>query len=233
MTITLCGIDGVKGGWISATASLDAEKITGIQLSFHPTLLSPFFQKIQLAAIDMPIGLPKQTRKGGRLAEKQARPFLKKRASSLFSTPCRSTLSAQSYAEALSLSRASGPDGLGLSIQSYNILPKIKVLDALLQEDIPLRERIYESHPELAFSAMHPQTEFQSKYSSIGRSQRMAALRSQDCMPNKWLEKYPMEDQLDALACLWSARRIHLGLATMVPNPPPYDETGLRMAICW
>ncbi|MGC6509642.1 MAG: DUF429 domain-containing protein [Myxococcota bacterium] len=230
---TIRGIDGVKGGWIFATGSVFGDKISNIRLSFHSSLNEVELTEIDLIGIDMPIGLPVQTNKGGRTAERMARKHLPGRASSIFSTPCRSCLSAKSYQDALAISRASGPDKLGLSKQSYNILPKIKSLDDLLQKNHHLRSKIYECHPELAFTVMSPSMAFETKHSTNGRAQRIKSLESLQVIPEQWLKRYPIIDQLDALACLWSAHRILSGTAMMVPNPPPSDETGLRMAISW
>ena len=233
MTGTIRGIDGVKGGWIFATACVIEGKIGQIDLRFQSTLIHSDLSEIDIIGIDMPIGLPTQTRKGGREAEKKARKYLPGRASSIFSTPCRGCLTASSYPEALAISRSSGPDHLGLSKQSFNILPKIKSLDDLLQRNPSLQERIYECHPELAFAFMAPDMSFESKHSANGRNQRLITLEKIGIVPEHWLQKYPIIDQIDAIACLWSAHRILSGIAQMVPNPPPKDETGLRMAISW
>ena len=233
MTCTIRGIDGVRGGWIFATASVIEGKISQIILEFQSALKHSELSEMDIIGIDMPIGLPAQTRRGGREAEKSARKHLPGRASSIFSTPCRACLTASSYPEALSISRSSGPDHLGLSKQSYNILPKIKSLDDLLQTNPSLQNRVYECHPELSFAFMAPCTSFESKHSVNGRNQRLQSLKDNGIVPEHWLQKYPIVDQIDALACLWSAHRVLNGTAQMVPNPPPKDETGLRMAISW
>jgi predicted RNase H-like nuclease len=41
---------------------------------------------------------------------------------------------------------------LGLSVQAYHLIPRIRELDALLTPD--LQARVWESHPELSFRAM-------------------------------------------------------------------------------
>lgn len=97
------------------------------------------------------------------------------------------------------------PDvGLGLSIQSYNIIAKIKETDALVEageregypvlqvsavNDCSLRVPAFECHPELAFLAMASResagrdvdlfasTALQSKKAAQGRQQRITLLR--------------------------------------------------------
>src|SRR5690606_24608734 len=43
----------------------------------------------------------------------------------------------------------------GVSIQAFGIFPKIREVDVLLSERPDLRERVFESHPEVAFMRLN------------------------------------------------------------------------------
>lgn len=234
MAIVLAGIDGTKDGWAMAKGTIINNRMTDISVEFIRAINLSSIKDLMVIAIDIPIGLAEQTQRGGRLAEQQARKLLNGRKSSIFSTPCRPCIEANTYKEALAISRASGPEKIGLSIQSYHILPKIKETDALLQEHKYLRNRIYECHPELSFQEMKGQnTPLNSKHQKNGRKERQDLLAKLDFQPKNWHRKIPITDQLDAMACLWSANRLYFGHARQVPETPPRDGTGLIMAIHW
>ncbi len=99
--------------------------------------------------IDMPIGLPDA---GSRVADQQARAALGPRRSSVFPTPPRSTLGASNYAEARELSRAS--TGKAISVQAWNLIPRIREVDEFLQDPDSSALRPEEAHPELGFAAL-------------------------------------------------------------------------------
>ena len=125
----ILGIDGSKGGWIAVKQCLNHEDHT--EIDFRENLIELLTPDIKLAIIDMPVGLDKNPQKGGRLVDKEARKILDKRKSSIFNAPCRVILNAANYAEANSLSKK---NGLGISKQSWNLVPKIKELDKVLRK---------------------------------------------------------------------------------------------------
>ena len=79
------------------------------------------------AAIDIPIGLAARRDPGGPTSRRGRR--LGPRRSSVFPAPARSVLAATTYEEACALSRAAC--GKAISKQLFNILPKIREVDAL------------------------------------------------------------------------------------------------------
>src|SRR6185436_13019562 len=86
-------------------------------------------------AIDIPIGLPSGAPRDNarRRADAEARAFLgRRRAVSVFSSPCRPTLAAQSYREACDLEVRARGGGKGLSQEAYNIIPKIRDVDDVI-----------------------------------------------------------------------------------------------------
>ena len=107
--------------------------------------------RLDVVAIDVPIGLCDAYETGGRFCDRQARKRLQKRASSVFPAPVRPVLAAVSWEDACARSRASAPIGKGISKQTFAILPKIKEADDILQSRPELRDVVREVHPEVCF----------------------------------------------------------------------------------
>ncbi len=206
--MTLWGIDGCRAGW--AAASLRGGRL---EVRVVPALTALPLEPLDWAAIDIPIGLPEA---GPRECDRLARLRLGPRRSSVFSAPVRACLEAASYREALERHRAA--DGRGLSKQAYNLLPKIREADAWAGS-APCQ--VLEVHPEASFAAMHGRPLQESKRSRAGRDLRRRLLI--DCGPG-W-EPAPLagaaeDDVLDALAALWSARRLAAGEAETLGEGP-------------
>ena len=225
--MNIFGIDGAPQGWSVAYRQKDGK--------VHLTLvrnLNEFMERFPEAthiAIDMIIGLPDKAYKGGRTAEKEARKLLSPRGSVVFSSPCRDAIYAETYQEALTINRRSSSDHVGLSKQSFNISSKIKEVDQCIRTHTQLHSRIYETHPELSFWEMNQKTPLYSKHSKEGREQRVALLKESKLIPDMKLTK----DDLDALACLWSAIRIQQEEANCIPHNPPIDQFKIPMRITW
>ncbi len=180
------------------------------------------------AAIDIPIGLPAD---GPRRCDLEARRLLGPRRSSIFPAPVRAALGAGTYAEACAVSREIS--GKGLSRQLYNILGKIREVDAL--QSPSLQERLFEACPELSFAVMSggvPMPHY--KRTAEGRAERVAALHESglgDVTPI--LDAPPAgatrDDVLDALVLAWTARRYVAGAERRLGGE--IDEFGLRMEV--
>ena len=93
----------------------------------------------------MPIGLPRAGRRACDLLAKQA---LGKAHPRVFLAPPRDVLAATSYDDAGARHRAHA-DGLGLSVQTWNIVDKIREVDAVADDP-----RLVEVHPELSFARL-------------------------------------------------------------------------------
>lgn len=227
----IVGIDGTPKGWC-AVFRKEHQYFTE-----HHTSLSTLFEThplLKIIAIDMVIGLPQSAQKGGRWADKHARTLLSPRGSVVFSAPCRAAVYAQDYAQANQRSRASAPDNIGLSKQSYNICPKIRELDNHLLQDTALRKKCFEVHPELSFWEMNQQMPLPSKHKPEGKTKRIALLESNGipCTSLLTHSKYHI-DLIDAAACLWSAQRIVNQTSRKTPSPMQSDQKGLPMCIHW
>jgi predicted RNase H-like nuclease len=179
------GVDGCPGGWVGALVS-------GSTVTWH---VGPLADLVRLpaavVAVDMPLALPLDGTR--RACEVEARARLGPARSSIFFAPPAAVLSARDHAHASVLARSVG--SVGVSIQTWNIVPKIREAMALADP------RMLEVHPELSFRALGPVTA--SKKTAAGRAERRVLL-GDPVLPRGVA---PVEDLLDALACAATARR--------------------------
>ncbi len=254
------GIDGCRGGWCAAVVEhregCKTARLIFTASSSLVTLLNslpiPLDSRI---LIDMPVGLPSRdipVRHCDTLARKiLGRPA----ASSVFSPPCREALRAVNYQQACLINSAE--TGRKLSIQSWNITPRIRELDEfLLSNSIPSADseatrcrpfRLHESHPEICFRRLNrPEQIFASKRTATGRKQRLQILAQcgLDCsrigQPPTFSVRtgepppQPAQDDLIDAAVLALTAGGHFGLETIpdpcsVPGNFQVDSRGIPM----
>jgi predicted RNase H-like nuclease len=144
-------------------------------------------------AVDMPIGLPDE---GRRACDAEARKLLGARRSSVFPVPVRAALEARSFTEVT-----------GLSIQGWNLVPKIAEVDRSWEP------RVLECSPELSLAVVRGAPMAHPKRRAAGRAERLAVLTA--AFPGMALAARGAagHDVLDAHACLLTARRVEQGLA--------------------
>jgi predicted RNase H-like nuclease len=235
------GVDACPGGWLAATPK-GGKPVLEVFRTLTD-LLDRYSQAVTIY-IDMPIGLP-YTSGGRRACDILGRDALGPARSSIFDPPCRQALDAQTHAQANDINRKIL--GRGLSIQSFNIMHRIRELDAVLHSGQDLRGRIYETHPELNFLRMHQASvdsntrpaKLPSKKTAEGLAVRRELLRDEfgDVGPtvDQALQQYPRrvvkpDDMMDALACLAVAHRDH-DQRERLPGEPEMDKLGLPMCI--
>ncbi len=192
------GIDGAPRGWVGALVEASTVRWYGGTLPLLAAL------DACVTAVDIPLALPLDGRR--RTCEVEARARLGPQRSSVFFAPPHAVLSAGDHADASARSRAAG--SVGVSVQTWNIVPKIR--EAL---DVP---GLLEVHPELSFRAMGPVTA--GKKTPAGREQRTALLRQWVAfdLPVPRPAGARVDDCLDALACAWTAARWHRGEAEVL-----------------
>jgi predicted RNase H-like nuclease len=237
-SIKCIGIDGCQFGWITAYREDPIEW----KFEIFPTIQEFWnkFSYIKLIMIDIPIGL-KDKGSEPRLCDKAARKFLTRiRSSSIFPTPCRTSLYANTYIEANQINRKF--TGKGLSKQTWNITGKIREVDTLLRNDIKAANIFIESHPELCFAALSNGTPMSHyKKTQHGINERLTIIESFSENPHQILneillqfskEKLSKDDILDAWVLAISGSK---GLSNLrfLPENLEYDSEGLpmRMAI--
>jgi len=186
-------------------------------------------------AVDMPIGLPEIVCQGGRSSEREARAMLGgSNGSSVFPSPARAVLEAKTYEEAAHLNRAHSSTGkIGLSKQSFAIVPKIKEVDAEMTPK--LQSRVFEVHPEICFYHMNGEVVVgPSKKSAAGVLLRLKLLDEAELLASLLTHAEDVagaafDDVLDAAVAAWTARRHATGEAVRLPAEPPVDGRALRM----
>ncbi|TPK89107.1 MULTISPECIES: DUF429 domain-containing protein [unclassified Mesorhizobium] len=246
----LAGVDGCKAGWIAVHRELDKPPSVSVFPSFQ-SLLDALPNAT--VAVDMPIGLPDFSRKGGRGPEALVRPLLGARQSSVFAIPSRAALyadtsdfttieawhAAHRLASAVALATSDPPRGV--SIQAFGIFSKIREIDQLLISRPDLRGRVFESHPEMAFcqlnggTAMALPKKIKGAVNPAGMKERKALLCRHGYEKAFLDQAAPRgaasDDFLDAAAMMLIAGRIAGGEARPSPDPPPTDRFGIPVAI--
>ena len=173
-----------------------------------------------ILGIDMPVVLSEVI---PRQADQLARKLLSKKASSVFTAPTPEMLNQPNYEKASLVSKRLF--GKSMSLQSWYLFPKIKDVQTMIHhKDM----QIYEIHPELSFRAMNnEQVILESKKTHEGFALRNALLSMHfknfifEDIRNQHARKDVMDnDILDALAVLWSAKRIQSNQASYLPQAP-------------
>lgn len=233
----VAGVDGCRGGWFVVLSRMDGRAVRHRRVDGFEALLT-LPEAPRVVGIDVIIGLPDAPRQGGRACDRRARQLLGgARSSSVFSPPAYAVLDCATYAEALAVNRAHSPDGVGLSKQTFHLLPKLR---AVAEHMTPARQKyMREVHPELAFFAMNGARPLaHSKHKAAGRHERITLLRAQGFdSVRAAIDEYAgadvgADDMLDAYAVCWSAQRMAQGTAVRLPAPaPPRNARGLCMEI--
>lgn len=239
----LAGIDGCRVGWIACLVDVDGPLRPEIRIVLRIADLLDGPAAPHLAVVDMPIGLPDRVGPGGRAPERAVRSKLeKKRKSSVFSMPSRAAVFAgedlaDGYRTACAVARATSDPPRKISRQGYALFPKIREIDRYLTPETA--DRLYESHPEVAFAVqngapMREPKKVKGRPNPVGLDERRAFLAASGFDPTI-LTRPPrgagLDDLIDACVLALVARRIRSGEAVSFPSPPERDGRGLPIAI--
>ncbi|MCF7929477.1 MAG: DUF429 domain-containing protein [Spirochaetales bacterium] len=224
------GIDGCRYGWLAARVD-QAEVIFELARSIR--YISSVFEN-DMTLIDIPIGLSDHSE---RACDIEARRILKpKRHSSVFLTPVRAAAYAESYEEACRINFVA--TGKKISKQAWNILPKVREIDAFKSEfpGVALRE----AHPEICFWALNGKTACShNKKTPAGISERLNILeRTLPGISHKItayadanLKKHvSLDDIIDAAVLALTAARPEILLAL---GNGEKDQAGIPMEIVY
>ncbi|ESY70628.1 DUF429 domain-containing protein [Mesorhizobium sp. M0051] len=261
----LVGVDGCKAGWIAVrhdpgstlrnprSILRNPGSIASVAVFASFAALLASLPDDAVIAVDMPIGLPEFSSKGGRGPEALVRPLLGARQSSVFSIPSRAALYADTsdfttieawyaaHIRASEVAKATSDPPRGVSIKAFGIFAKIREIDALLIARPDLRGRVFESHPEVAFcrlngdQAMRLPKKIKGSINPDGMAERKALL-CRHGYEMGFLDQPPprgaaADDFLDAAAMMLIAGRIADGVARPFPDPPLIDRVGIPVAI--
>lgn len=241
------GVDGCRGGWLAAIRRADQwdfvlYPVFDSLLEEHPGLGAndaPETGTVQTRLlIDMPIGLP-HAGIPVRPCDREARKRLGPRRASVFSPPCREALIQSDHARASAVNRE--VTGRGLSIQAWNIAPRIREVDQALREGRACPDRVLECHPELFFAALLGGPAVYAKRSGPGREERGMALtglcrnakdRIKEAM-RKFGTSVAWDDCADAMVLALAGGQNPLICLGSDPKTgkPPRDAAGLPVTI--
>lgn len=237
----VAGVDGCRAGWIGVLREVHDPGGAELRLFRHFADVLAAVPPPGVIAVDIPIGLPERSGRGGRHCDVAARANLGARLSSVFAMPSRAAVLEADYRDACAAAFATSDPPRRVSKQAFNLFGKIREVDSLLTPD--LQNRVVECHPELAFWALNGgrpldiAKKVKSRPHEAGLELRRGLLASagyamplltgapfaaRDCGP---------DDILDAAVCSWSAVRIALGNGQRFPDTPGVDVRGLRMEI--
>jgi predicted RNase H-like nuclease len=224
----LAGVEPVTGGWLVAPGNLQ-----GITLAPQPAQVMASLADIldyrptySVVALHAPVGVQEQPGEA-RLADVQARSRLGKRAGAAVPAPSRALLEATSYEEA----RRIDPS---LDIVRWRALAK--AAEAIREVQSWRQRTVFEVNPELAFTTMNEGVPLDvPRRTQLGRRARRELLELKLPGAARVMAERPPkvreEKLLDALADLWTARRIMARAITRMSDPPAWDEEGVRMDI--
>lgn len=202
--VAVTGIDGYPRGWVAV--DLDTEgNATARASRLLGELVDP---AAAVVAVDIPIGIPEQ---GRREADLEAQRFVGARRSTVFFTPPRAVLEAQSYEEARRVAVVA--TGKSISSQSYALRGRILEADPLARADA----RIVEVHPEVSFCELAGGPLRCSKHTPEGLRERRGLLELAGLVLPERPRGVPEADLLDAAVAAWSAARYARGEAQPLP----------------
>jgi predicted RNase H-like nuclease len=227
------GIDGCKAGWILTTFDENPE----YRIIESDEVFISALQEFDRVFIDMPIGLEDENYT--RECDRELRKVLgAEYAPSVFSPPIRPALHAPSYVEANMQSYEYTEKKL--TVQAWNITPKIRLLDQVLSDHQQLRESVFESHPELIFMNLNGGMIYQKKNTKKGLRHRLGLIVDREEVADDFFRDIKEEfrrnqvdedDIVDSMALALAAKRsVEKGIKT-IPKNPPVDSEGLKMAI--
>lgn len=231
------GIDGCPGGWLIVGRDpfqYSLEVVSG------PENLQERIYNSALTFIDIPIGFhaTESPRNCDVILRGKLGPYY---ANSVFNVPVREAVYAKSYEEACDINQKI--TGKKFSRQFWNIIPRVREIDSLLQNCGNMRYKVKECHPEWLFKLMNGNEDISAKKkTNDGSGHRKKLLFSRgapvDDLQAKLIEHYyrkdaKVNDLLDALALNYSAWQTMFGDKELksFPSVPEFDERGRHMAI--
>jgi predicted RNase H-like nuclease len=237
------GVDACAGGWVAVTLRPPAAGEPSVSPTAAVGLtatvaVAPTLDGLPLSGvvgIDMPLGLLED---GWRVADVLARRALGRRGVTVFAIPPRPVWRQPTYAEANRVQCRGDRvcrelTGKGLSAQTWGLRGKLLEADAYRRTSParPRPARLYEVHPELAFTALAGAPLAASKHTEAGLVIRRELLAQAGLTLPPKVPRVPENDLLDAAAVAWSARRIAAAKAVTLTDPVQHADDGTEIAI--
>jgi predicted RNase H-like nuclease len=229
------GVDGCRGGWLAVRLSRDGTS----ECRIFPDMASLWsaHRRAALILVDIPIGLPEAA--NDRTCDKAAREVLGHRRASVFPVPCRAAVYAPDYDAAIKINERL--TGKRIFRATWNLIPRMRQVDEMVQADPRARGIIREAHPELLFWGLNkkrPMTFY--KKDAAGEAERLEVLqRIYPGAKSHFLEfkkTFPPksaapDDLLDALAA--AVTGFLGGRLQTLPPFPERDRLGLPMEMVY
>lgn len=229
---THLGVDWASGTWVVVEAKEDTTKI-----ATEPSLLNVWHEyggRANEVLVDIPVHLENE---GDRDCDREAKEFLGSRSYTVFWTPNADVIDAGEYNE------AAENNTRGLGCQSWGLIPRIREVNALLDEIDNANEKVYESHPEVCFKAFND-GHLPSKKSDEGFELRKECLVKEggdSFQPvadfvnerqknRKWhyrIQSGRVEDVLDAAILALTARETDGNYSTLPPGADPKSDPSI------
>lgn len=233
------GIDGCPAGWIAIICK-DSDWSYGVFSSIEELVFE--ISDADYYLIDMPMGLGDNNIT--RNLDSSMKKLLRPRHSTIFQAPCRQVLDAENYNDANRINRHIL--GKGLTIQSWNIVPKIREIDDFLRNTDTFRERFYESSPELCFAGFNDGEPLKTKKSRPeGKTERKSIISKtvSSSLSTKLIDeilyKYRryqvrLDDILDAfILCIAGWQGAANGFKEIINDNYPEDSFGVPLRILY
>ncbi len=231
------GADGCKGGaWVCVAT--DGRGAWSIAVHASIGAVWDASRGAERVLLDIPIGLMEH---GRRACDVAARRSLGSRRSSVFPSPERWLLACTSLAEADGLKSEREGRAVKVQRQMWNILPRVREVDAWLRQTPPARAIVRECHPELCFMGLSGRPMGHNKKTVEGRGERIELLREHVPAVGEMLAdaltRWPRsvlaaDDVVDAVVAAVCAAAPDNVLRT-VPSTPEVDEHGLPMEMVY
>jgi predicted RNase H-like nuclease len=224
----VCGVTPCPRGWL-----VQAAKLHGATFAPEPPRVYPTFLEILMEhpaytdiVINAPIGYLDTPEQGARTCDREARALVgPRRGTAIHNAPSRAVLNGiVGWLEG------------GLDAVTATLLPRFR---EVASEMSPFRQRVvYEGNPELSFYQLNQDTSMRrSKRIEEGRDERIEVLESHiqgmENVIDVEIENVSEKHRIDALALLWTARRVYGRSARRIPTDPEWDSEGLRMEIVY
>lgn len=235
MASQVIGIDGCRAGWVVCSLARSGAAALRIESDLSAAIGST--PNVDLALVDMPIGLAER---GVRAADLAAKRLLGRWNARVFLTPARGVFDCDSYPDANARSREQ--TGKGLSKQMWHIMPKIRAVDAELARHPRLAGVIRECHPEICFRGLSGSVIAENKKSEVGAAKRLAVLAQFvpdaeaivcRAMEQTLRKEVARDDLIDAMVCAVTAAGVWDGSLRTLPEQPERDGRGLAMEMVY
>lgn len=171
--------------------------------------------------VNVPIGYRDEPGDPPRVCDLEARRLLGRRGSSIPGAPTMATL-------------REGADWRGAHLDAVSVM-RLPIYREVVAAMAPYRQRtVYAGNPELSFFDLNGNAPLRySKNREEGREERRQVIVSKIQGIQRILEgsdpAIPLKHLYDAIALMWSARRVFGHAAKRLPGEAQWDSEGLRM----